>query len=212
MIPAIVVRAADLAQRDRVGSIVYRIHQATAMDGGPIHEHADVVLEVAADGPDLVKVRVLRFLSNGKGASEQKKRDLERQLLAGQSGGGFAVPFDGRHTGEYAYAADAGSVRFTSLRRDANHGDGSFLVDASGHVTGMRYVPDVFPRYVRSGNVTDLRAEVLPGFWASIRNDQEYDGQYLFIKGHASVVTEMSGYRRYSNRAAAEAAVEAATL
>ncbi len=212
MVPAIVVRAAEVAQHDRAGSIVYRIHQITAMDGGPMHEHADVVLEVAAQGPDLVRVRVLRFLSNGADVSAQKKRDLERQLLAGQSGGGFAVPFDSRHIGEYDYAADAGAVRFTSLRRDANHGDGSFTVDASGHVTGMRYVPDIFPRFVKSGNVTDTRAEVLPGFWASVRNDQEYDGQYLFIKGHASVVTEMSAYRRYSDRAAAEAAVEAATL
>ncbi len=212
MVPALVVQAAAVAARDHAGSIVYRIHQTTAMDGGPMHEHADVVLEVAAEGPSLVKVRVLRFLSNGADASEQKKRELEQKLLAGQSGGGFAVPFDSRHTGEYDYAAEAGSVRFTSLRRDANHGDGTFTVDAIGHVTGMRYVPDVFPRYVKSGNVTDMRAEVLPGFWASVRNDQEYDGQYLFIKGHASVLTEMSAYRRYSNRAAAEAAVEAATL
>jgi len=212
MIPAIVAHAASVAERDRAGAIVYRIHQTTAMDGGPLHRHADVVIVAAADGPNLVKVRVLRYLADGAEQSDAKKRDLERQLLAGQAGGGFAVPFDSRHTADYDYTADAGTVRFQSLRRDVDHGDGTFTVDGAGHVTAMRYVPDVFPKYVRSGTVSDTRAEVLPGFWASVRNDQEYDGQYLFIKGHASVVTEMSGYRRYTSRAAAEAAVEAATL
>lgn len=212
MVPAIVAQAAAVAERDRVGAIVYRIHQTTAMDGGPLHRRAEVVIEAAADGPNLVKVRVLRFLADGTEQSDAKKRDLGRQLLDGQAKGGFAVPFDSRHTAEYAYTAGAGTVQFVSLRRDADHGDGAFTVDAAGHVTGMRYVPDVFPKFVSSGSVTDARAEVLPGFWATVRNDQEYDGQYLFIKGHASVVTEMSGYRRYGSRAAAEAAVEAATL
>jgi len=212
MVPAIVARAAAVAERDRAGAIVYRIHQTSAMDGGPLHRRADVVIEAAADGPDLVKVRVLRYLADGAEQSDAKKRDLERQLLAGQAAGGFAVPFDSRHVGEYEYAADGRTVRFRSLRRDAAHGDGDFTVDAAGHVTAMRYVPDVFPKYVRSGTVSDARAEVLPGFWASVRNDQEYDGRYLFIKGHASVVTEMSRYRRCISRAAAEAAVEAATL
>jgi len=212
MVPAIVAQAAAVAERDRVGAIVYRIHQTSAMDGGPLHRHADVVIEAAADGPNLVKVRILRYFADGSEQSDATKRDLERQLLTGQAKGGFAVPFDSRHLSEYDYTAGAGTVRFLSLRRDAEHGDGSFTVDAAGHVTGMRYVPDVFPKYVNAGSVTDTRAEVLPGFWASVRNDQEYDGRYLFIKGHASVVTEMSGYRRYSSRAAAEAAVEAATL
>lgn len=212
MVPAIVVQAAAVAARDHTGSIVYRIHQSTAMDGGPMHRRADVVLQVAAEGPVLVKVRVLRFLADGADQSAEKKRELERQLLDGQKKGGFAVPFDARHTSEYDYSAEANTVRFLSLRRDADHGDGSFAVDAKGHVTQMRYVPDVYPRYVKRGTVTDTRAEVLPGFWASVLNDAEYDGQYLFIKGHASVITEMSGYRRYPNRAAAEAAVEAATL
>ena len=212
MVPAIVVQAATVAQRDHEGAIVYRIHQSSAMDGGPLHRRADVVIAAAADGPDLVRVRVLRYFADGAEQSDAKKRDLERQLLTGQAKGGFAVPFDLRHTAEYEYAAEARTVRFRSLRRDADHGDGAFLVDASGHVTLMRYVPDVFPKYVSRGTITDTRAEVLPGFWASIRNDQEYDGQYLFIKGHASVVTEMSGYRRYPSRAAAEAEVEAATL
>jgi len=212
VLPMLVVQAAAVDARDRTGAVVYRIHQVTAMDGGPWHKRSDVVLEVAADGPDLVRVRVLHFVADGTDQSDQKKAELARQLLAGQAAGGFAVPFDGRHAAEYDYTAEADTVHFRSLRRDADHGDGTFAVDASGHVTGMRYVPNVFPKFVNAGTVTDSRAEVLPGFWASVRDDQEYDGQYLFIKGHASVLTEMTAYRRYPNRAAAEAAVEAATL
>ena len=75
-VPAIVVRAATLAERDRTGAIVYRIHQTSAMDGGPLHRHADVVIEAAAFGPDLVKVRVLRYLADGAEQSDDKKRDL----------------------------------------------------------------------------------------------------------------------------------------
>lgn len=212
MIPAIVVQAAAVDARDRVGAIVYRIHQVTAMDGGPIHKRSEVVIEVAADGADLVRVRVLGYVADGAEQSEQKKADLARQLLTGQAAGGFAVPFDARHTAEYDYTAQSDGARFRSLLRDARHGDGAFVVDATGHVTQLRYAPNVYPKYVSSGTITDTRAEVLPGYWASVRSDQEYDGQYLFIKGHASVLTEMTAYRRYPNRAAAEAAVEAATL
>ncbi len=211
MIPAIVVQAAAVAAHDRAGIVTYRIHQVSAMDGGPLHRHGDVTIAVVADGPSLVKVRVLTYVVDGHDQSDQQKRDLAAQLLAGQSKGGFAVPFDSRHLHEYGFAADGSAVRFRSLRRDASHGDGTFEVDASGHVLRMSYVPDVFPKYVTSGTVSDVRAEVLPGFWASVRSDQEWDGRYLFIKGHASVVTEMTAYRRYPNRAAAEAAVEAAT-
>ena len=182
------------------------------MDGGPLHKRVDVVIEAASDGRALVRVRVLRYAMDGKEQGDDDKRKLEAQLLDGQSKGGFAVPFDEAHTGEYAYAVSGSTVAFTSLRRDANHGDGTFVVDAAGHVTTITYVPNVYPRFVSSGSVTDERAEVMPGFWASTRSDAEFGGRYLFIKGRASVVTEMSGYRRYPTRAAAEAAVEAATL
>lgn len=212
MLPPLVAQAAAVAERDHAGAIVYRIHQVSAMDGGPIHRHGDVVIEAASDGRSIVRVRVLRYLLNGAEQSAADRDALARQLLDGQAKGGFAVPFDSDHTAEYDYTVSGSTVHFTSLRRDAEHGDGSFTVDASGHVTGMTYVPDVFPKYVSSGTVTDTRAEVIPGFWASVRNDTEYAGRYLFVKGRASVVTEMTGYRRYPSRAEAEAAVEAATL
>jgi hypothetical protein len=207
--PAIVAQAAAVAEHDHQGIIAYRIHQVGAMDGGPIHHRTDVLMMVIADGEKIVRVRVLRFQEDGSEQSDERKAQLATDLLAGQAGGGFAVPFDRRHLAEYSYASANDSVAFTSRVRDADHGDGSFQVDGGGHVTRMTYVPDALPKFAATGRVIVERAEALPGFWATLRSQSTFSGSILLIRGTASTVTEMDDYRRFATLADAERALDA---
>jgi hypothetical protein len=212
VVPAVVVQAASVALHDRQGVIGYRIHQTSAIDGGPFHQHDDVLMVVVADGPNIVKVRVLHFTENGAELSDKRKTQLANDLLAGQAKGGFAVPFDSRHFPEYTYSVSGPIVSFKAIVRNADHGDGTFQVDAGGHVVRMVYKPDTLPKYANWGSVTVDRAEVVPGFWATTRSDSRYRGGLGFIRGGGSFVADMDGYRRFASLAAAEAALASGSL
>lgn len=210
-VPAIVERAAQVAHNDHAGIVGYRVEQTSQIDGGPIHRYARVVLVAAYENDKLIRVRVLKYVDNGKDAGDAARRELEAQLT--KSGEGFAVPFDARHFGEYAYdSPDGRTVRFTSGMRDQHHGEGQFTVGDGGHVTALSYRPFALPDHATSGTIDEKRAEVLPGFWATIHSAQHYIGRYLLIHGSAEIVTTESQFVRYTTRTEAETAIRDATL
>lgn len=205
-VPAIVERAAQIAANDHKGIVSFQIEQTSRIDGGPIHKTAHCVIVAAYDDEQLIRVRVIRYEENGKDAGADRMREIEKQLSAHSDG--FAVPFDRAHFGEYAYEApDDNTVRFTSALRDARHGGGSFQVAADGHVTHLQYAPNVLPQYANTGTVEEDRAQVLPGFWATVRSVQRYSGRYLLIRGSGEVTMTESHFTRYATRAEAIAAV-----
>ncbi|MDQ2873171.1 MAG: hypothetical protein M3R35_08605 [Candidatus Eremiobacteraeota bacterium] len=212
-VPAVVRRAAELAVRDRQGIVAYRIHRSSELRAGPYHRADDVDIAAAFDGRTLVKIRVLRDVTNGRAANDAAKTQLEGELQRGQSAAAFAVPFDSRHFGEYRYSiVDARDVTFASLRHDAQHGDGALVFDPSGAVSKMVYSPQVLPRFATSAVITARRAQVLPGFWATIREEERYDGRYAFFRGSGTVTTVEDHFERFNSTAAAISAVEKADL
>ncbi|MDQ2663872.1 MAG: hypothetical protein M3Y18_07560 [Candidatus Eremiobacteraeota bacterium] len=211
-LPPAVTRAADAAASDHNGIVGYRIVQRSAIDGGPIHRRDEVELAAAFDGPTLLKIRVIRHVQNGSISSDVDNAKLATQLQQGSASGGFAVPFDRRHLSEYVYVANGGNVRFTSIRQDANHGNGEFSVDSGGHVFEMTYAPSRLPQYAKRGTVTLQRGEVLPGFWATLHQTQTYTGSFGFIHGAAVVNVDQSHFRHFADQVAALAALAAGTI
>lgn len=210
-VPALVERAAQASAGDHSGFVSFRVEQTSHVDGGPIHRSIDVVIVAAYENDRPIRIRVLKYVDNGKEAAEPARLELESRLA--RSGEGFAVPFDARHFAEYAYdPVDDRTVRFTSGLHDSRHGEGSFTVAAGAHVSELRYRPFVLPEHATSGVIEESRAEVLPGFWATTRSVQRYTGRYLLIRGSAEVTTMESQFARYSSRAQAEAAVRTASL
>ncbi|HEY8296597.1 MAG TPA: hypothetical protein VIG32_01050 [Candidatus Baltobacteraceae bacterium] len=211
--PAVVVRAARIAARDHQGVVGYRIHRANSLHAGLYHRTDDVELAVVFENDRLVKVRVLRDATDGKPASDAAKAQLAATLEQGAPGQGFAVPFDARNFADYRFAvADASTVRFVSIERDARHGDGTFSVDPSGAVVTLSYTPDVLPKYATSALIVDQRAQVLPNFWATAHETQRYDGRYGPFRGSAVVSTDEGGFQRFPNTAAALAALDAGRI
>ncbi|MBV9269812.1 MAG: hypothetical protein JO165_01870 [Candidatus Eremiobacteraeota bacterium] len=204
-VPAIVERAAQVAAGDHRGIVSFEIEQHTQIDGGPIHRTAHAVIIAAYDDEQLIRVKVLRLEENGKDASAERIRYVERELTAHSEG--FAVPFDRNHFNEYAYTVDGNTVRFTSKLQDARHGEGTFEVAADGHVTHLHYTPHAFPQFATAGTVDEDRAPVLPAFWATVRSEQHYTGRYFLIRGTADIVTTESHFARYASRAEALAAL-----
>lgn len=208
----IVERAAAVAAHDHAGIVGYRVVQHSRVDGGPIHRRDVVELAVVFDGGTLVNVRVFRHVENGNIAAEADNDKLAKKLEQGSASSGFAVPFDERHLGEYDYTAAGTVVHFVARIRDANHGDGRFTVDPSGHVVAVEYAPVRLPQYAQHGIVSVRRAEVLTGFWATVHQDQTYTGSYGFIRGSAAVTVDQSHFVRFGNRSAALSALAAGTI
>jgi len=201
VVPAIVSQAATVAAGDHAGIIEYRVRQIGQVDGGPFHQHDDISIAVVTDGDKVVRVRVLSYVQDGAQQSDAAKAQVQSQLENGTER--FANPFDVRSFADYSFSVDGSTVHFVSLKRDADHGDGWFQVDATGHVTKMTYTPDVMPKYVSSATVTLQRGAVLPGFWATTSSVTSFKGHYLFIHGGATFTTLQSTFRRFNDRKAA---------
>ncbi|MDQ2681600.1 MAG: hypothetical protein M3Y21_11390 [Candidatus Eremiobacteraeota bacterium] len=196
--PPIVVQAAQLAAKDHVGVISLHLRQTSEIKGGPIHQSSRVELVGVFDGEKLVRVRVLALVENGRVADDEARAAKAEEILKGQNTGGFAVPFDARHFGEYRYRELSPTlVQFTSILRDADHGDGRFELSAGGQVIKLEYTPDVMPKYATAGTVTQYRAEVLPDFWATVRGESRYTGHYGFISGSGNFGLSEDHFRRY---------------
>lgn len=211
-VPPSVLRAARLSAGDHSGIVGYRILQRTTIDGGPVQRREEVELATVFDGPTLVKIRVLRHVTNGSVANDADNSALASKLERAAGPDGFAVPFDRQNLTAYTYAVDGAVVRFYGKKIDSAHPNGEFTVDPAGHVTEMTYAPRELPRYAKRGSITVWRAEVLPGFWASVHETQTYGGSLGFIKGSALVDVRQSHFRRYTTVRAAEAELAATPI
>lgn len=208
------MRAAQLATKDHEGVVSLHLRQTSTISGGPIHQSSQIELVGVFDGEKLVRVRVLTLVENGRTADDEALAAKADEILRTEnSGGGFAVPFDARHFSEYRYQAITPSVvQFTSLVRDANHGDGRFELSPAGQVVKLEYIPDVMPKYANAGTVTQYRAEVLPDFWATIRGDSRYTGHYGFISGSGDFGLTEDHFRRFATLREAIGAFESQQL
>jgi len=142
-------------------------------------------------------VRVVSYTIGPNQADADQRAALVRQYEHPKPFDVFRPPYDPRYLRDYEYDVAGGrTVAFTSLVRDAAHGDGTFTYDAKGNVLTYSYVPNVLPKYSTSGSVSGSRSRVLNGYWATTAEHQEYSGHYSLFKGGATVEFTYYDFRR----------------
>ncbi len=182
------------------GVVAFHLHRVFEAHAGFSSRREDLVLDgVYVDGA-IAKVRVRSYTIDGKPASTDAEADLERSYEHPNPAEAFALPFDPRYADAYQFrAAGPQKLAFTSAVRDAAHGNGTVTYEPSGDVTTYTYQPNVLPPHATFGEITDRRAEVLPGYWAVTRENQQYKGSYGPFAGAGSVQVDYSNFRRFQD-------------
>lgn len=156
----------------------------------------------------LVKVRVVSYTIDGHPASPNEIAGIEQSWNHPKLTDVFAAPFDPKNAGAYQYRSGGEtSIAFSSNVQDAGHGSGSFAFDARGNVLSYSFVPNALPPHARSGEITDQRAEVLPGYWASSEETQQYRGTYGPFAAAGTIQTTYSNFRRFADLSSALSAL-----
>ncbi|MDQ6827137.1 MAG: hypothetical protein M3Z14_08070 [Candidatus Eremiobacteraeota bacterium] len=220
-VPTELRRAAQVAVRDHKGIIAFQTTWDSIAHGGPMRRAYRYKDAYVFQDERLIKARALAKGDNGTEAN-QEQLDAETRKIETEQGSGkvFAVPFDSRHFSEYAYAKDtceqcaSGDVKltFSSPIKDQFHGNGSLIVNATDHVKLLIYSPNVLPKHASTGVITTYRAEVLPGYWATVRSEQRFTGHLGPFSGGAEVSSRSDHYHRYKSIAAALTALHSGNL
>lgn len=191
--------AQQFAQTSR-GVVGFRLHRTLDVHGGFAKRHEDLVLNGVYQDGTIVKVRVSTYTIDGKAAGAADVASMEQSWEHPKPGDAFAPPFDSRYLNDYQYQSSGSStIGFTSSVRDAGHGNGSFSYDAQANVGTCTYQPNVLPPHATSGEVTDRRAEVLPGYWAVTQEAQMYKGTYGPFTAAGTVELDYSDFRRFQD-------------
>ncbi len=220
-LPTELQRAAKVTVSDHKGIIAYTTTWDSTAHGGPMHRTYHYTDAYVFKDERLIKARAMTKGDNGKIATQQEL-DTETLKIETEQGNGkvFAVPFDARHFSEYHYAKGAcvgcgngdTKITFSSLVKDAFHGDGSMIVDSSGHVKVLSYSPKVLPLHATTGVITAYRAEVLPGFWATVRSEERFTGHLGPFSGGAEIQSYSDHYHRFQSVEAALAALRSGAI
>jgi hypothetical protein len=194
---------AQVAQRYDVtsrGVVAFQMHRVFDVHAGFSRRHEDLVMEGVYDDGALVKVHVQSYAIDGKPAAASDVASLEASWDHPKPGDVFAVPFDSRNFGAYEYRSIGSSaIGFTSSIRDAGHGQGTFTYDAQANVTTCTYQPNALPPHASWGEITDRRAEVLPGYWATTQETQAYRGTYGIFSGSGAITVSYSNFQRFAD-------------
>ena len=147
-----------------------------------------------------VRVKVYSYTIDGKAAGASDVSSLEYSWDHPKPGDVFAAPYDPRALAAYQYQSGGPSVLyFSSSVRDAGHGRGKFDYDAQNDVVSIAYQPNVLPPHATAGTITDVRAEVLPGYWATTQETQEYKGSYGPFAASGTMQMTFSNFRRFTD-------------
>jgi len=173
---------------------VFDVHSALQ------RRHEDLVMNGVYNDGVLVRVRVVSYAIDGRPASASDIAGVEQSWNHPKPSDVFAPPFDPKNFGAYQYRGDANAtIAFSSTVRDAGHGSGSFTYDFRGNVVSYTFVPNELPPHARSGTIADRRSEVLPGYWASSDETQQYKGSYGPFAAAGAIQVTYSDFRRSSD-------------
>jgi hypothetical protein len=201
--PALAQVAQRYAETSR-GVVTFRMHRLFDVHGALQSHREDLVMDGVYDDGATVRVRVDSYTINGKPASAAQVSSLEQSWDNPKPSDVFAPPFDARNLGAYQYATGSPTtIDFTSTVNDAGHGRGSFTHDAQNNVVSITYQPNALPPHATSGEITDLRSEVLPGYWATTQETQQYRGSYGPFPASGTVQNTFSNFRRYPDLSSA---------
>jgi hypothetical protein len=211
--PAIVMQAAQQTQRTERGVVGLRVHRVFDVHAGPYHRHDDLQFAAVEENGAIVKVRILTQSTGGKETDANTKAQTANRYEHPAYGDLLERPFDPRYVKDYSYeVADARTVRFKSLVRDAAHGDGTFTLDSDDNVTTYQYAPNVYPQYTTGGTVTDQRAQVLPNYWALTQELYQYKGHYAIFGGGATATITYGNYVHFESVSSALSALDAGRI
>lgn len=197
--PALAEIAQRFAETSR-GVVAFRVHRTFEARAGFSSRHEDLVMDGIYRDGSVVKVFVRSYAIDGRPADTNSVATVERGWENPKAGDVFAPPFDSRNFDAYQYQSLAsGAIAFTSNVKDAGHGNGSFAYDAASNVVSCVYQPNVLPPHARSGQISDRRSEVLPGYWAVTQETQTYRGSVGPFAGSGTVEYVYSGFRRFGD-------------
>ncbi|MBV8529856.1 MAG: hypothetical protein JO104_00945 [Candidatus Eremiobacteraeota bacterium] len=195
--PALTQVAQRFSESTR-GIVSFRMHRVFDARAGFSKRHEDLTLNGIYDDGTVVRVHVVSYSIDGKPAGLAAQTAVEQGWEHPKPGDVFAPPFDRRNFAAYQYQGDGPSkVDFTSSVRDAAHGDGTFSWDAQNNVVAYSYQPNALPPHASFGEITDRRAEVLPGYWAVTQELQSYKGTVGPFPGSGVVQLTFSDFRRF---------------
>lgn len=198
--PPVLTAVAQRFARSSRGVVGFRVHRTFWARAGLSSRHEDLVLKGIYDNGSIVRVKVSTYTIDGKTADANAVSTVEREWESPKPGDAFAAPYDSRNFSAYQYRAlGNGSFAFASSVSDRGHGNGSFTYDARANVLVCVYQPNVLPPHARSGQITDRRSEVLPGYWAVTQETQTYKGTVGPFAGSGAVELDYTRFHRYAN-------------
>ena len=186
------------------GVVSFHLHRTLDVHAGFQSRHEDLVLDGIYDNGAIAKVKVSSYTIDGKPAGSDAQAALEQSYEHPNPSEHFNPPFDPRYVSAYQYqSAGPQKIAFTSTVHDAAHGNGTIAYDAGGNVVSCTYQANVLPPHASSGEVSDRRAEVLPGYWAVTQETQQYKGSYGPFSGAGTVEITYSGFQKFADLPAA---------
>ncbi|MBV8067148.1 MAG: hypothetical protein JO113_04155 [Candidatus Eremiobacteraeota bacterium] len=201
--PALVQVAQRYAETSR-GVVMFQMHRVFDVHSAFQGRHEDIVMRGVYDDGTTVRVKVYSYTIDGKPAGASDVSSLEYSWDHPKPGDVFAPPYDPRYLDAYQYQPGGPStINFTSSVRDAGHGRGKFAYDAQDDVVSITYEPNALPPHANSGTISDLRSEVLPGYWAIAQETQEYKGRYGPFAASGTMQITFSDFRRFPDLASA---------
>lgn len=204
---AVVAAAARTLAAERTGIVALHRHIA-AQQHAPAHDGSlDEQAGLLRDGNHVIAVRVYATQSGGASGQTLVKAqaDAEKNLPDDD----YQLPVRAEFLGDYTFAtapcegcaSGSAAVRFTSLKRDATHGDGIAVIDtATHHFVRVDFVPSVLPEHVDKASISLVFGKALADLWDVLEMDQHYSGHVLFLSGGADITTSLSNYRRFKSR------------
>lgn len=180
------------------GVVAFQLHRVFDVHGGFSKRHDDLVLNGVYENGQLMRVHVVTYAIDGKPASASDVAGVEQSWNHPKPGDPFAAPFDPQNFDSYRYQPGASStIDFTSSVSDPGHGKGSFTYNSQSDVVSVTYQPNVLPPHASSGEITDVRSEVLPGYWSVTQETQQYKGHYGPFSAAGTIQVSFSDFRRY---------------
>ncbi|HEX4014703.1 MAG TPA: hypothetical protein VHX17_12575 [Candidatus Cybelea sp.] len=184
--------------------MTFRLRRVLDVHAGFSKRHEDLVLDGVYEDGAVVKVRVIAYTIDGRTADAQQQAEMAQAYENPKPGDTFAIPFDSRNAAAYSFVQQGpATIAFSSTLHDAAHGSGTFTYDQTNSVVGYTYQPNVLPPHASWGEITDRRAQVLPGYWAVTAETQNYKGSYGPFAGAATEEVDYSGFRRFASRQSA---------
>jgi len=195
--PAVTLVAERFAQTSR-GIVAFHFHRLFDVRAGPMSRHEDLVIEGVYDDGTIAKVRIASYTIDGKAASAADQAAVTDAWEHPKPTEAFHPPFDPRYLAAYQYQVTGPQkVAFTSAVADAAHGNGAFTYDANNNVLELTYHPNALPPHANFAEITDRRAEVLPGYWAVTQETHLYKGSYGLFAGQGTIQSTYSNFRRF---------------